>query len=89
MAILPAQACPHQCLWESSPFMTVLSTNLVTNMFDRSDNRSCPSVILVVFRKRNQTPPAMVRPYYALYFCTFTREADLVVAGGHYLYVSN
>ncbi len=87
MAIPPAQACSHQCLWESSPFLIVLSTNLVTNMFDRSD-RSCPSIIPVVFRKQKQPPPAMVRHYYALYFCTLTREADQIVAGGHYLYVS-
>ncbi len=88
MAILPAQACSHQCLWESSPFLTVLSTNLVTKVVNRSDDRSCLSVILVVFRKRKQPPPAMVRRYYALYFCTFTHEADLVVAGGHQVYVS-
>ncbi len=82
MTILPAQACSHQCLWESSPFLTVLSTNLVTNMVNRSDNRSCPSAVLVVFRKREQLPPAMVRRDYASYFCMFTCEAVLVVAGG-------
>ncbi len=88
MAIPPAQACSHQCLWENSPLLTVLSTNLVTKMVNRSDNRTCPSVVLVVFRQRKQPSPAMVRCYYALYFCTFMREADLVVAGGHHVYVS-
>ena len=67
LAILSAQACLGQCLWETSPFLTFLSTNLVTNIIDRRDNHSCPSPILVVFRKEQQ-PPAMVGCYYALYF---------------------
>ena len=36
-------------------------------MVDMSDNHSCPSAVLVVFRKEQQ-PPAMVRCYYASYF---------------------
>ncbi len=79
IAILPAQACLQQCLWETSPF---LSTDVVTNVINRSDNRRCPSAVLVVFRKK-QLPPAMFRHYYALHLVLLCVRLIWLWLGAH------
>ena len=75
MAILPAQACLHQCLWESSPFLTLLSTNFITNPVNRSGNRSCPSGVLVISRKT--WFPGRGQALLRLVHCIYTPEVDL------------
>ncbi len=64
------------------PFQTLLFTNFITNPVNRSGNHSCPSGILVVFRKNNS--PRLRSDAFTFAFCTFIREADLVVAWGKY-----